>query len=130
VGYAIGIPSAGRAPTGVTVIEARNLSKRYGAKLAVDGLAFTVSPGKVTGLLGPDGAGKTTTMRLLLGLARPDSGEARIDGTLDEPVNGLDPAGHQEAADLLSPWQGFGVCCLWTALLLAAAACVLGRRDV
>jgi len=62
------------------MIEVRNLSKRYGSKLAVDGLTFTVSPGRVTGFLGPNGAGKTTTMRLLLGLAKPDSGEATIGG--------------------------------------------------
>ena len=52
------------------MIEARDLSKRYGGKLAVDQLTFTVTPGKVTGFLGPNGAGKSTTMRLLLGLDR------------------------------------------------------------
>jgi ABC-2 type transport system ATP-binding protein len=62
------------------MIEVCNLTKRYGAKRAVDGLTFTVSPGKVTGFLGPNGAGKTTTMRLLLGLAEPDSGAATIGG--------------------------------------------------
>ena len=62
------------------MIEARNLSKRYGKKLAVDGLSFTVAPGRVTGFLGPNGAGKSTTMRLLLGLDRADSGIATIAG--------------------------------------------------
>jgi ABC-2 type transport system ATP-binding protein len=62
------------------MIEARGLSKRYGDKLAVDGLSFGVEPGKVTGFLGPNGAGKSTTMRLLLGLDRPDSGQASICG--------------------------------------------------
>ena len=62
------------------MIEACHLSKRYGAKLAVDELSFTVPPGRVTGFLGPNGAGKSTTMRLLLGLDRPDSGDASIDG--------------------------------------------------
>jgi ABC-2 type transport system ATP-binding protein len=62
------------------MIEARELSKRYGDKLAVDGLTFTVEPGKVTGFLGPNGAGKSTTMRLLLGLDRPDAGQASICG--------------------------------------------------
>jgi ABC-2 type transport system ATP-binding protein len=62
------------------MIEARNLSKRYGPKLAVDDLSFTLAPGEVTGFLGPNGAGKSTTMRLLLGLDRPDGGEARIGG--------------------------------------------------
>lgn len=62
------------------MIEARDLSKRYGGKLAVDHLSFTVTPGKVTGFLGPNGAGKSTTMRLLLGLDRPDTGHASIGG--------------------------------------------------
>src|SRR5262249_21126059 len=61
-------------------IQARHLSKRYGSRLAVDDLSFTVEPGKVTGFLGPNGAGKSTTMRLLLGLDRPDRGQARIGG--------------------------------------------------
>ncbi|MFD0906093.1 ABC transporter ATP-binding protein [Actinomadura sediminis] len=62
------------------MIEAKNLTKRYGAKVAVHDLSFTVEPGRVTGFLGPNGAGKSTTMRMLLGLDRPTSGEARIAG--------------------------------------------------
>src|ERR1700678_3201333 len=62
------------------MINARNLSKRYGGKLAVNNLSFTVVPGRVTGFVGPNGAGKSTTMRLLLGLDRPDSGEVMFDG--------------------------------------------------
>jgi ABC-2 type transport system ATP-binding protein len=62
------------------VIEARNLSKRYGRKLAVDNLSCTIAPGRVTGFLGPNGAGKSTTLRLLLGLDKPDSGHATIGG--------------------------------------------------
>ncbi|MFI9808961.1 ABC transporter ATP-binding protein [Streptomyces sp. NPDC052301] len=62
------------------MIEAKNLTKRYGDKTAVNDLSFTVEPGRVTGFLGPNGAGKSTTMRLLLGLDRPDSGEATING--------------------------------------------------
>ena len=62
------------------MIEARNLSKRYGNRSAVDDLSFTVSPGRVTGFLGQNGAGKTTTIRLLLGLARADSGRAWVCG--------------------------------------------------
>jgi ABC-2 type transport system ATP-binding protein len=53
------------------MIEVRDLTKRYGDKLAVDHLSFTVEPGRVTGFLGPNGAGKSTTMRLILGLDRP-----------------------------------------------------------
>ncbi len=62
------------------MIEAKNLTKRYGDKVAVDDLSFTVVPGRVTGFLGPNGAGKSTTMRLLLGLDRPTRGDARIHG--------------------------------------------------
>lgn len=62
------------------MIEARALTKRYGDVLAVDHLSFTVQPGIVTGFLGPNGAGKSTTMRMLLGLDRPTSGEALING--------------------------------------------------
>ncbi len=62
------------------MIEVRDLTKRYGEKLAVDNLSFTVEPGRVTGFLGPNGAGKSTTMRLILGLDYPESGTATING--------------------------------------------------
>jgi ABC-2 type transport system ATP-binding protein len=62
------------------VIEATGLTKRYGAKTAVDDLSFVVRPGVVTGFLGPNGAGKSTTMRLLLGLDRPTAGGSTING--------------------------------------------------
>jgi ABC-2 type transport system ATP-binding protein len=62
------------------MIEVRQLTKRYGPKVAVAGLSFDVRPGVVTGFLGPNGSGKSTTMRLILGLDRPDSGYARIGG--------------------------------------------------
>jgi ABC-2 type transport system ATP-binding protein len=62
------------------MIEARGLTKRYGDKLAVDDLSFTVRPGVVTGFLGPNGAGKSTTMRLILGLDAPTSGSVTVNG--------------------------------------------------
>ncbi|MEU7804004.1 ATP-binding cassette domain-containing protein [Micromonospora arborensis] len=62
------------------MIEVHNLTKRYGVAVAVDGLSFQVRPGQVTGFLGPNGAGKSTTMRLIMGLCRPTSGHALIDG--------------------------------------------------
>ncbi|MEU3648399.1 ATP-binding cassette domain-containing protein [Lentzea sp. NPDC034063] len=62
------------------MIEVANLTKRYGTTTAVDELSFTVHPGVVTGFLGPNGAGKSTTMRVLLGLDKPTSGTARING--------------------------------------------------
>lgn len=73
------------------MIELRGLTKRYGAKLAVDDLTFTVRPGVVTGFLGPNGAGKSTTMRMMLGLDAPTRGAVHIDGKrydqLQEPLN-------------------------------------------
>jgi ABC-2 type transport system ATP-binding protein len=62
------------------VIEARELTKDYGDKRAVDGLTFTVRPGIVTGFLGPNGSGKSTTMRLILGLDAPTAGSVTVDG--------------------------------------------------
>jgi ABC-2 type transport system ATP-binding protein len=62
------------------MIEASGLTKRYGDKLAVDDLSFTVRPGQVTGFLGPNGAGKSTTMRMILGLDRPTSGTVLVNG--------------------------------------------------
>jgi ABC-2 type transport system ATP-binding protein len=62
------------------MIEARNLTKRYGGTLAVDDLSFDVKPGIVTGFLGPNGAGKTTTMRMILGLDHPNVGQVTVGG--------------------------------------------------
>src|SRR5580692_7469378 len=62
------------------MIEVRGLTKRYGAKTAVDDLTFGIEPGKVTGFLGPNGAGKTTTMRCILGLDYADEGTVTVDG--------------------------------------------------
>jgi ABC-2 type transport system ATP-binding protein len=62
------------------MIEARHLTKRYGDRLAVDDLSFTVRPGVVTGFLGPNGAGKSTTMRLIVGLDAPSGGEVTVNG--------------------------------------------------
>ena len=62
------------------MIEIDGLTKRYGDKVAVDGLSFVVKPGVVTGFLGPNGAGKSTTMRLIAGLDRPTSGTVRVNG--------------------------------------------------
>ncbi|WP_121719195.1 ATP-binding cassette domain-containing protein, partial [Streptomyces sp. E2N171] len=63
------------------MIELEGLTKRYGEKVAVDNLTFTVRPGIVTGFLGPNGAGKSTTMRMILGLDHPTAGDVRVDGT-------------------------------------------------
>ncbi|MFJ4317435.1 ABC transporter ATP-binding protein [Streptomyces lavendulae] len=72
------------------MIELEGLTKRFGAKTAVDNLSFQVRPGVVTGFLGPNGAGKSTTMRMMLDLDNPTSGTVRIDGKhyrdLTEPL--------------------------------------------
>jgi ABC-2 type transport system ATP-binding protein len=62
------------------MIEVDHVTKRYGEKLAVDDLTFTVRPGIVTGFLGPNGAGKSTTMRMILGLDAPTSGRVEVNG--------------------------------------------------
>jgi DNA-binding CsgD family transcriptional regulator/predicted ABC-type transport system involved in lysophospholipase L1 biosynthesis ATPase subunit len=62
------------------MIEARDLTKRYGPTVAVDALSFDVRAGSVTGFLRPNGSGKSTTMRLILGLDRPDAGQVRVGG--------------------------------------------------
>jgi ABC-2 type transport system ATP-binding protein len=64
----------------MSVIEFRRLTKSFGSVAAVDDLTFAPAEGRVTGFVGANGAGKTTTMRMLLGLARPDSGSATING--------------------------------------------------
>jgi ABC-type multidrug transport system ATPase subunit len=73
------------------MIEIIELTKIYGKVRAVDGLSLTARPGRITGFLGLNGSGKTTTLRMLLGLSRPTSGEALLAG---KPYDRLDrPAG-------------------------------------
>jgi ABC-2 type transport system ATP-binding protein len=62
------------------MIEVSGITKRYGGTVAVDDLSFTVQPGQVTGFLGPNGSGKSTTMRMIMGLDRPDAGQATVNG--------------------------------------------------
>ena len=62
------------------MIKATALTKRYGRVAAVDGVTFTCEPGTITGFLGRNGAGKSTTLRMITGLTRPDSGSATIAG--------------------------------------------------
>jgi ABC-2 type transport system ATP-binding protein len=63
-----------------TVIEIRNITKRFGSTIAVDDLSFDVHPGRVTGFLGPNGSGKSTTMRCMLDLDRHERGTTTFDG--------------------------------------------------
>ena len=109
-GAAAGRASSGGAPALAmlgAVIEIDGLTKEYGSRVAVDDLTVTIEPGRVTGFLGPNGSGKTTTMRCILGLARPTSGTAtvlgrpyRAAGPADAPGGRADrPAGPASRAD-------------------------------
>src|SRR3989304_8313956 len=60
------------------VIKINELKKSYDAIVAVDGVSYEVNRGEMFGLVGPDGAGKTSTMRMLVGLLNPDSGNAEV----------------------------------------------------
>lgn len=70
------------------MVEIKNLTKKYGDKLAVDNISFTVPKGEILGFLGPNGAGKSTTMNILTGYLSCTSGEVKIDGydILDNPI--------------------------------------------
>ncbi|MEA2330188.1 MAG: type transport system ATP-binding protein [Thermoleophilaceae bacterium] len=68
------------------MIQIEGLSKRFGSVQAVNDLSFQVDAGRVTGFLGPNGAGKSTTLRMLLGLVRPNAGQATFDGTRYEDL--------------------------------------------
>jgi ABC-2 type transport system ATP-binding protein len=77
-------PAPAPAPAGPArepAVEVAGLTRRFGALTAVDGLTFTVGRGELFGLVGPDGAGKTTTLRMLAGVLQPTSGDAVILGT-------------------------------------------------
>jgi ABC-2 type transport system ATP-binding protein len=62
------------------VVETRDLTKKYGKFVALDGLSISVGRGQILGFIGPNGAGKTTTIKILVGLARPTSGSATVAG--------------------------------------------------
>ena len=87
------------------MIEVRDLERRFGDVVAVDGVSFTAGDGRITGLLGPNGAGKTTTLRTLYGLLRPDAGHAAIDG-IDAVA---DPLGVQRRIGVLPDAHGLYV---------------------
>ncbi|KAB2943570.1 MAG: ATP-binding cassette domain-containing protein [Hyphomicrobium sp.] len=83
--------TAGRAkPDAGPVVEAKELTRRYGSFTAADRISFSIGEGEIFGLLGPNGAGKSTTFKMLCGLLRPTSGEAH--------VAGLDVAAQSSAA--------------------------------
>ena len=108
------------------MIEVGNLSKRYGEKLAVDGLDFVVQPGIVTGFLGPNGAGKSTTMRMILGLDAPTSGSAKVNGRAYQEIRR--PA--REMGALLDPTAVYGGRSAYHHLLYVAQSNGIARRRV
>jgi ABC-2 type transport system ATP-binding protein len=65
---------------GEAIIEVRNLSKKFGSFTAVDNISFEVYKGEIFGFLGANGAGKTTAMKMLIGISTPTSGEAVVAG--------------------------------------------------
>ena len=91
------------------MITVESLTRRYGGFTAVDNVSFTALPGRVTGFLGQNGAGKSTTMRVLVGLTGPTSGTATISGTrfgdAQRPMSGIE----QWAAAYGAAWVRSGV---------------------
>ena len=87
------------------MIEAENITKRYGELLAVDGVSFTAEAGEVVGFLGPNGAGKSTTMRILTGFLPATDGTARIDGydIFEEPLRARQAIGYLPEVPPLYP---------------------------
>jgi ABC-2 type transport system ATP-binding protein len=108
------------------MIEACGLTKRYGAKLAVDDLSFTVRPGVVTGFLGPNGAGKSTTMRMILGLDAPTRGSVTVNG---KPYR-RHPAPLREVGALLDARSVHPGRSAHHHLLAIAQTCGIGRSRV
>ncbi len=89
--------------TAPPVLEAIDLRKSFGQIQAVDGIDLALQPGRIYGLLGPNGSGKTTTIRLLAGLAQPTSGEARVLGTKMPNRQMLAQIGYMPQAEALYP---------------------------
>ncbi|TLM82368.1 ABC transporter ATP-binding protein [Pseudarthrobacter sp. NamE2] len=80
-GPALHVPAPGAPATGTTpALSMRGLAKRFGEKIAVDGISLDVPPGSFFGIVGPNGAGKTTTLFMATGLLRPDFGTALVHG--------------------------------------------------
>lgn len=108
------------------MIQVDQLTKRFGAVTALDDLSFTVHPGRVTGFLGPNGAGESTTMRAILGLDAPTTGRALIDGCrYSQIVRPLHRVGSLLDADALHPGRS-----AWCHVLSVAKSNGIGKRRV
>jgi ABC-2 type transport system ATP-binding protein len=96
------------AATGQAAVEAISLTKQFGKVRAIDEISVALAPGRIYGLLGPNGSGKTTFIRMLVGLARPTSGEARVLGIAmpDRPILGR--IGYMPQAEAIYPELSVG----------------------
>ncbi len=92
-----------RTGTEEPAVRARGLTRRFGSTIAVDDLDFEVARGELFGLVGPDGSGKTTTLRMLAGVLRPTAGDAHVNGI----SVARDPEGIREAIAYMP--QRFGL---------------------
>jgi ABC-2 type transport system ATP-binding protein len=108
------------------IIQVQGLCKKFGEIQAVDHLDFTVREGEIFGFLGPNGAGKTTTIRILVGLLRPDSGSARINGydVLQEPVRAKQSVGVVPESSNL-----YGELTAWENLIYMAQLYGVAKKD-
>ena len=112
------------------MIETIGLTKRYGAKAAVNGLDLSVAPGEVLGFLGPNGAGKSTTVKILTGMIKPSTGTARVAGydVVDDPLEVKRRIGYvPEAGALFEALSGREYLAMVTALKSLDAA-ASGKR--
>lgn len=85
------------------MIEFVNVSKQFGATVALDNLNINLALGKITGLFGPNGAGKSTSLKMIVGLNRPDRGEVRVNGQV--PIQCKDSIAYLPEIDHLYPWM-------------------------
>ena len=87
------------------VIDVEGLTKRYGDRTVVDHLSMQVQRGEIYGFLGPNGSGKTTSIRMMCGLLTPDGGSGRTLGWSSSPVS---MAWIASGSGSLRPWNGLG----------------------
>jgi beta-exotoxin I transport system ATP-binding protein len=91
------------APGAAPSLECRDLAKRYGSIVALDGVDMIVAPGSIVGFLGPNGAGKTTLIRIVMGLLRPTRGAARLFGVPSERPDARREVGYMGADPVFFP---------------------------
>jgi ABC-type multidrug transport system ATPase subunit len=103
------------------VLNVRNLSKRYGAKIAVDGVSFDLPEGEIISVIGPNGAGKSTTFLMLSGLVRPDEGHIFLDGVDLRAGRGRKISLIPETPEV------YGALTVWEHVVFAARSCRLAR---